>query len=154
MNKKALGGALAAMLAISVPFIAGWEGKRNDPYEDKIAGGLMTVCYGETRVPMRRYSDAECLDMLRNGTEGFAWKVAARNPGLVYYPNMWAAHTSLTYNIGIAAYNRSSVARRFEAGDWRGACNAMLAWNRAGGRVVRGLQRRREAERRLCLKGL
>ena len=48
----------------------------------------------------------------------------------------------------------SVEARRFNAGDWRGGCNAFLAWNRAVGKVVRGLTRRREAERKICLAGV
>lgn len=46
------------------------------------------------------------------------------------------------------------AARRFNAGNWRGGCDAFLMWNRAGGRVVRGLALRRARERALCLKGL
>ncbi len=46
------------------------------------------------------------------------------------------------------------MARRLNAGDIRGACDALLAWNKAGGRVVQGLTNRRQDERRLCLEGL
>lgn len=64
VNKKAVtGGVAAAALTLAVPLIAKWEGKRNDPYRDIV--GVKTVCYGETRVPMRPYSDAECTAMLR-----------------------------------------------------------------------------------------
>ena len=49
---------------------------------------------------------------------------------------------------------RSTAARRFNAGDWRGGCEAFLMWNKAGGRPVRGLTLRRQRERALCMKGL
>jgi lysozyme len=42
--------------------------------------------------------------------------------------------------------------RKLNAGDYTGACNQLLRWNRAGGKEVRGLTRRRVAERELCLK--
>ena len=146
----ALIGAAAA--AILVPTVGRWEGKSNDPYRD--IAGIYTVCYGETRVAMRRYSDAECSTMLSDGLADFAAPVLRRNPTLRGRPNQLAAAVSLTYNIGGGAYARSSVARHFSAGQWRQGCDAFLHWNRAGGRVVNGLTRRREAERLLCLKGL
>lgn len=151
-RKQIAGGAIAAALAIATPFVAGWEGKRNDPYRDIV--GLMTVCYGETKVEMRRYSDAECTAMLEKSLVGYVEPVLKRNPQLASHPYQLAAATSLAYNIGNANYARSTVAKRFDRGDYVGACNAMLMWNKAGGRVVKGLVNRRKAERELCLRGL
>lgn len=144
-----VGGATALLLTATVAL---WEGKSNDPYKDIV--GISTVCYGETRVMMRRYSDAECEEMLAEGLTDFAEPVLKRNPELKGHPNQLAAAVSLSYNIGPAGYNRSTVARRFSAGDWRGACDAFLMWNKAGGRAVKGLTNRRKYERDLCLKGL
>ena len=152
LDPKAASAAVAAMLAIATPLVATWEGYSAKPYLDVI--GKKTVCFGETRVEMREYTKAECTAMLNDGVGEFAWGVAKRNPELVGHPNQWAAATSLAYNAGLANYNRSTVAKRFSAGNWRGACDALLAWNRAGGRVVKGLVRRREAERTVCLKDL
>lgn len=150
-------GALVAIAgagcaALLVPFVGAWEGKRNAPYRDIV--GVQTVCFGETRVPMRTYTDLECEAMLAEGLADFAKPVLARNPTLAGHAPQLAAATSLAYNIGPANYARSTVARRFSAGDWRGACDAFLLWNKAGGRVVRGLVRRRQAERELCLRDL
>lgn len=143
-------GASAAGLLIAL--VGAWEGKSNDPYKDIV--GVWTVCYGETRVQMRRYTDAECKDMKATALAGFAEPVLKRNPELRGHDNQLAAAVSLSYNIGSAAYARSTVARRFSEGRWVEACNAFLLWNRAGGRVVRGLDNRRRDERRLCLTGL
>lgn len=142
----------AAAAAIMIPLVGGFEGKRNDPYADLI--GKMTVCYGETRVEMRRYTDAECDEMLANGLVDFAGPVLARNPELRGKPPQLAAAVSLSYNIGISAYRRSTVARRFSEGRWRQACDAFLSWSYAGGRQVQGLLNRRRVERRLCLRGV
>lgn len=154
LDPRAAAAALAAMLAVATPFVAGWEGYSGRPYADRLAGGLMTVCFGETRVPMRTYARAECEAMLREGVGEFALAVAQRNPELRGHPNQWSAATSLAYNIGVPAYQRSTVARRFSEGRWREACDAILLWNRAGGRVVKGLDNRRRAERELCRRGL
>lgn len=146
---KVIGATAAAAL---VAIVSQWEGKSNDPYKDIV--GVMTVCYGETNVPMRRYSDAECRAMLERSLAGYAKPVLARNPELRGHPFQTAAATSLAYNIGNAAYARSSVARLFSAGRWREACDAFLRWNMAGGKVVKGLTNRRGDERALCLRGL
>lgn len=142
-------GASAASLLVAT--VALWEGKSNDPYKDII--GVWTVCYGETNVQMRRYTDAECAAMLEDSLADYAAPVLARNPELKGHPYQTAAAVSLAYNIGVANYRRSTVARRFSSGDWRGACDAFLMWNRAGGRVVKGLDRRRRHERGICLTG-
>jgi len=141
-------GAAAALIATT----AAWEGKSNAPYSDVV--GVMTVCYGETQQPMRRYSDAECKAMLADRLADYAGPVLARNPELRGHDSQVVAASSLAYNIGVANYRRSSVARLFSAGRWREACDAFLKWNRAGGREVRGLTNRRKAERAICLKGL
>lgn len=153
-RKTKAGLGLAAVLAVATPLVAQWEGVSTKPYADKLAGGLMTVCFGETRVPMREYSRAECDAMLADGVGEFAVGVATRNPELVGHPNQWAAATSLAYNAGIGAYRGSTMARRFSEGRWRSACDQLLRWNRAGGKVIKGLTNRREAERRTCLRDI
>lgn len=152
-GKKRLAGAVGAgAAALLIATIGTFEGKRNDPYKDIV--GVMTVCYGETRVEMRRYTDAECGDMLASGIADFAEPVLQRNPELKGKDPQLAAAVSLAYNIGIGNYNKSTVAKRFSARQWRQACDAFLSWRFAGGREVAGLLRRRQAERTLCLRGL
>lgn len=140
----------ASMLLVGM--VALFEGKENKPYVDIV--GVKTVCYGETRVVMKPYTDAQCEDMLAGGLADFAQGVVKRNPELVGHNNQLAAATSLSYNIGLRAYNGSTVAKRFSAKNWRGACEAFLMWNKAGGRVIKGLDNRRRYERARCLIGL
>ena len=127
------------------------------PYVDPV--GIKTVCYGETRVPMRRYSDEECRALLAEGLEDFGMAVAEASPGIENSPYEWAAHTSFSYNIGVGAYRSSSVRRLFNAGDRVGACRFMTRYKYAGGRVLAGLVYRREGEGKrvgeseLCLAG-
>lgn len=152
-SKRTLAGTIGATAATALlAIVATWEGKSNDPYRDIV--GIATVCFGETKVQMRRYTDAECAAMLEDSLIGYAEPVLKRNPGLRHQPYQLAAAVSLSYNIGNANYARSTVARRFSSGDLRGACDAFLMWNRAGGKFVKGLDNRRRDERRLCLTGL
>jgi lysozyme len=147
-----MGGAVVAAALITL--VATWEGKSNNPYKDLV--GVWTVCYGETRVEMRPYTDAQCEEMLAKGLNEFAGPVLKRNPNLKDRPNQLVAAVSLAYNVGGANYNRSTTAKRFARGDWRGGCEAIKRWNLAGRplRVVRGLVNRRAAEYKICMTGL
>jgi len=60
---------------------------------------------------------------------------------------------SLAWNIGIAGMRKSSVIRLHNAGDKAAAARAFGLWNKAGGRVMPGLVRRRSAEAALYLAG-
>ena len=57
------------------------------------------------------------------------------------------ALVSFHYNTGAIA--RSTLLRRHLAGDYRAAAEEFARWNRAGGRVLKGLVRRRAAEAHL-----
>lgn len=61
------------------------------------------------------------------------------------------AAVSLAYNIGTSAFCSSTVVRRFNAGDYAGACDAFLMWNKFQGKELRGLTLRRQRERAVCL---
>lgn len=63
--------------------------------------------------------------------------------------NQFDALVSLAYNIGVRALSTSTLMTLHRAGDYAGAAAQFLRWNRAGGRVLAGLTRRREAEAKL-----
>lgn len=150
-------GTLAALIgvtaaAILVPTVQHWEGTRYVPYSDIV--GILTVCTGDTHnvTPGKVYSKAECEARLERQLIAHAKPVVECVPGLTRHPNATAAAVSLAYNIGPSAFCRSTVAKRFNRSDWKGGCDAMLMWNRAGGRVIQGLVNRRRAEREICLR--
>jgi lysozyme len=145
-------------LKIAVPFIAAEEGKRNKAYQDIV--GVWTICYGSTRGIRAGMvmNDAQCLDLLRD-------EVAEYRHGLHRYftpttkaarltPARDAAYTSTAFNCGIGAIGKSTATRRLNAGDIAGGCHALTWWNKAGGRVIRGLTNRRAREKALCMQGL
>lgn len=153
-QKAAVGGGVAAGLAMAIALIKPWEGKANDPYLDIVK--VPTVCYGHTgSVDMqRRYADAECDALLARDIDSHSAPILQCVPALADRPYQLAASASLAFNIGPRAFCNSTAARRFRADDWRGGCDAFLMWNKAGGRFVRGLDNRRRAERRVCVTGL
>ncbi|AWL20192.1 TPA: lysozyme [Acinetobacter nosocomialis] len=66
--------------------------------------------------------------------------------------NQFDALVSLAYNIGSGAFKASTLLKLLNKGDYQGAAAQFLVWNKAGGKVMKGLVRRREAERALFLK--
>ena len=147
-------GAAAALAAAA--FIAPWEGLYTRPYRDIV--GVVTVCYGETEgVQNRQYTPQECKDLLASKLPRYYGEISA-----CWGPDVEAslsdqervAYVSGAYNFGSGAFCKSSMVKRLKAGDRAGACHALRLYNRAGGRVVRGLDNRRRAEEKLCLEGL
>jgi len=65
--------------------------------------------------------------------------------------NELGAMVSLAYNIGSGNFNKSTLLKRFNADDIPGAANQFLVWNKAGGKVLKGLTTRRKCERLLFL---
>lgn len=58
---------------------------------------------------------------------------------------------SFAYNIGSRALSTSTLLKKLNAGDIKGAADEFLRWNKAGGKILNGLTCRREAERALFL---
>lgn len=146
-----------ALAAAAVALVGSWEGLRLVAYSDKLAYGIPTICFGETRgVKMGDTATMEeCKVMLGDALVEFEGNMRAClvNPDKI--PDKpYVAFLSLSYNIGSRAFCGSTVARRANTGDLKGACNAILMWDRAGGRRIKGLTNRRVEERKMCLEGI
>lgn len=148
--KVAIGGGIAAVLALAAPLIAKWEGVRYAPYRD--AGGVLTVCYGHTGPDVRAgktYTKAECDDLLRADmieANGYV-NACITSPML---SGQEAALTSAAYNIGPRVVCGSTLQRYANAGNWPAACAELSRWDKAAGRTYRGLTMRRTDERAMC----
>ena len=66
--------------------------------------------------------------------------------------NQFDALVSLTYNIGSGNFASSTLLKKLNAKDYQGAADQFPRWNKAKGKVLNGLTRRRAAERALFLK--
>lgn len=140
---------------VAVPLVARWEGLRTTAYLDTIASpAVWTICYGQTQgvTPGEARTREECEADLREGLRDY-WRgfMAPLTMPEILTANASAAFTSLAWNIGIRAINRSTVTRRLNNGDLPGACKALTWWTRAGQRVVRGLVNRRAEEYATCI---
>lgn len=147
----------SAVLAAAMALIKPWEGYDPTPYRDIV--GVWTVCYGHadtSGVPVDRaktYTPAECKALLATDI-GVAYSHVARcMPGNTPEPAQ-AAFTSATLNAGPKIVCGSTLQKKAKAGDFAGACRELLRWTRAGGKVVKGLVNRRNAEYKVCMEGL
>ena len=148
--------ASAAVITLACSFIQPWEGLWLVAKVDKIGTGRpVTVCYGETEgVKLgQRFTKQQCDEMLAKKLPRYAAEIAP----CIKVPiseKTRAALISFAYNVGSAGACRSTAFKRLNAGNTRGACDALMMWNKAGGRVVKGLTNRRAEERSLCLQGV
>lgn len=139
-------------ISLATPIIMIWEGESLTAYIDPV--GIPTICYGHTaNVQMGDVkSHEECLDLLSKEVRHFANGVDKLvKPSMT--PEVHAAFTSFSYNVGLGAFSKSTALRKLNAGDTVGACNELKRWVYAGGRKMQGLVNRRNAERELCLRG-
>lgn len=146
----AMGGGAMAIAAVLIPAL---EGKENKPYQDVV--GVWTVCYGHTGsdiIKSKTYTDAECQALLNKDLVPFARSVerSVKVPATEYQK---AALISFSYNVGVSAFERSSLLRKLNAGDYAGACDGLRQWIYAGGKEWKGLMSRREIEREVCMWG-
>lgn len=145
--------AVVGALSLAATLVVKEEGWRNDPYRD--VGGIWTACAGDTKgvKPGVRVSDRECRQRLvsRLAEHGDGIYDCLRPDTPV---SVRAAFTSFAYNVGVNAACGSTPFRLAREQRYPQACDALRMWNKAGGRVVRGLVKRREDERALCLSGI
>lgn len=140
----------------TIDLIKEFEGFRAEAYRDPV--GILTIGYGTTAAagvgidpkPGMTITEAEAEWYLQTAVDKFA---ASIRPAITapINENEFGAFVSLAYNIGPAAFKKSSALRHFNAGDKAKAADAVLPWNKAGGKVLKGLERRRTAERALFL---
>lgn len=140
----------------TIQLIQEFEGCRLTAYQD--SAGYWTIGWGHAEtsgippVPKRgmTITQDEADKIFLQTLEKFGQRIIPmfkRKPT----SNQYGAMLSLAYNIGTGAFSKSTCLRRFNAGDLEGAAEALTWFNKAGGRKLRGLVRRREAERALFL---
>jgi lysozyme len=142
-------------MAIAIPFVAAFEGFYPRVYRDEV--GVKTICYGQTAADgadfTKVYTKAQCEAMLGRDLAKYDKHLQQYLTPAVYAAlptKRHAALISFDYNLGPG--NTRRIAPYFNRGDWRGGCRAMLGYNHAGGRVLAGLTRRRQAEYKLCIQ--
>ncbi|EGK9122619.1 lysozyme [Escherichia coli] len=138
-----------------IALIKKFEGCKLTAYQDSV--GVWTIGYGWTQPvdgkPIRagmtiKQETAERL--LKTGLVSYESDVS-RLVKVGLTQGQFDALVSFTYNLGARSLSTSTLLRKLNAGDYLGAADELLRWNKAGGKVLNGLTRRREAERALFL---
>ncbi len=151
LYKKVMAACSAGAIAGALVLIPALEGVRYEPYQD--VAGVWTVCAGITGsdvIQGKKYTQKECDDLLVKHMQPAIRAVDT----LVKVPlndYQKVSLYSLTYNIGVAAFKKSTLLKKLNAGDQIGACNELRRWIYAGGVKWNGLVTRREIERELCM---
>ena len=140
--------------AATVELIKSFEGCRLKAYQDSV--GVTTIGYGLTTGALPGVSVSRGMVITQMQAEEYLTKtlelfgnkillMMTRKPT----PNQFGAMLSLAYNVGTGGFKKSTVLRKFNADNLSDA--AFARWNKAGGKIDRGLVRRRAAEAALFL---
>lgn len=148
------GSAIVIAGASLLAFVANWEGSSLSVYQDRLANGLPSVCNGHTGPDVRVgdvWTKEQCDAILvKDATEHGQRLLACITVPL--NQNQYNAFSSFAFNVGTGNACKSTLVRLLNQGRYTEACDQLLRWNRANGKVISGLDRRRKAERELCLK--
>jgi len=153
LRNKIIAAASGGALAIAAAMIPALEGDEHKPYQD--ITGVWTVCYGHTGpdiIRSKNYTESECKTLLDKDLQPFSRSVArsVKVPATEYQK---AALITFSYNVGISAFEKSTLLKDLNAKRYQQACNGLRNWVYAGGKKWQGLINRREVEREVCLMG-
>ncbi|EGV0696149.1 lysozyme [Escherichia coli] len=138
-----------------IALIKQFEGCKLTAYQDSV--GVWTTGYGWTKPvdgkPIRAgmtINQETAERLLKTGLVSYESDVS-RLVKVGLTQGQFDALVSFTYNLGARSLSTSTLLRKLNSGDYAGAADEFLRWNKAGGKVLNGLTRRREAERALFL---
>jgi len=106
---------------------------------------------GEKIGPGTTWTQAQCDERLANDLVLYAKDVARAIGDAPTTQNQFDAMVSFHYNTGAIA--RATLTHKHKAGDFAGAASEFARWNKAGGRILKGLSNRRRAEAYLYTSG-
>lgn len=120
-------------------------------YPDPATGGHpYTIGWGSTGPDVKPdtvWTEKQAADSLKSHVMYFMKGVVVLSPSLLKAePRRIAAIISFCYNCGLGNYRISILRKRVNDEDWEGAAKEILKWDKAAGRKMRGLTRRRMAE--------
>lgn len=138
-----------------INLIKQFEGCKLKAYQDSV--GVWTIGYGWTQPvdgvrikPGMEINLPTAERLLKCGVVQYEQGVTQLLKSPVNQ-NQFDALVSFAYNLGLRSLSASTLLTKLNAGDYSGAAKEFLRWNKAGGKVLAGLTRRREAEKALFL---
>lgn len=152
------GGLSAAAAAICAIFLVAQEGFAPVARHERVdPPGVITWCFGRTNfddptvVAGTRFSREDCKKQLEADLPKYAAPLVRCIKGFsTMPPHRQAALTSAAYNLGPGTVCKSTAVRLLNQGYVVAGCNALMAYTRANGVVLRGLINRRRVEVAMC----
>jgi lysozyme len=142
--------AALSLSASALVGIAGWEGYSGTAYQDIV--NIWTIGFGTTAGVKKGQTIDPVKALQRKLTDVQKFEGALKQCIKVpLHQHEYDAYLSLAYNIGPTAFCNSTLVRRLNESQYDLACREILRWDKAGGKPVRGLTLRREAEYRQCI---
>jgi lysozyme len=135
----------------TVDLVKKFEGCVLHAYQDVV--GVWTIGYGHTSGVKKgqTITQAQAEKMLKDELSVFAEKVQ-KLIKVSLNENQFGALVSFAYNVGVGALATSTLLKLLNAKNFTGASNEFARWNKAGGRVLAGLTKRRAEEKALFNK--
>ena len=135
-------------------FIKQWEQCRLHAYPDPGTGGAPWTCgWGSTGSDISnttQWSQGQADARFESEISVLQYKMEDLIQ-VAMTQNEFDSCASISFNIGIGNFRSSTLLRKLNAGDKDGCSAEFLRWNRAAGKVMAGLVRRRKAEHDLFL---
>jgi len=152
MNNGRIAVASVVITAAALVGIAEYEGYTDNAIQP-IPGDSWTYGFGETKGVKQgdKTTPVRALVQLLDSAEEHAEGVKKCLSGTQLYQHEFDAYLSLAYNIGVGGFCKSSIPVKIKAGQYLEACKTILLYNRAQGKVIKGLVIRREKEYRTCI---
>ena len=153
MNKGKVRAAIVGLTLSASAFVGllTAEGYRGEAYIP-IKGDVPTIGFGTTAgVKLGdKITPVQALGRAVADVEKFegALKRCVKVP---LYQHEYDAYISFSYNVGSGAFCSSTLVKKLNASDYDGACKELLRWDKAGGRRVEGLAKRRQKEYAQCI---
>ena len=138
-------------LDLLISLIKRFEGCRLTPYY--CPAGILTIGWGATGNGVSHaitWTQAEADDRLRIDASKFLIGTKKLLPNT--FGNRLVACADFAYNLGLGNLKNSTLRRKIIANDYEGAIVQFMRWNKAGGKVLKGLTLRRRAEVTLFTK--
>lgn len=145
--------AALSLSAAALVGVAVHEGYRGEAYIP-VPGDRPTLGFGYAgpEVQMGQRTDpVRALIQLNATADRFQREMKTCIGDVPMFQHEWDAYFSLAYNIGTGAFCRSTLVRKLKSGDYAGACDEILKWDRFQGKPLAGLTKRRQQEHRQCL---
>jgi lysozyme len=97
----------------------------------------------------RTWEKPELEERFKDELSGFESGVLRLAPTLAGSQSKFDACVAFSYNVGLGNFQASTLRQKILRKEWDAAANEFLRWNKAGGKVLNGLTRRRLAEKQL-----